>query len=104
MPGSGPAWATSCQTASSGPCQPQRSANQAKASRMPTTQRRRRIRATFTDAQAEMNNSQLFERAQKVIPGGVNSPVRAFRAVGGTPRFISRADGAYMFDAEGKRY
>jgi len=51
-----------------------------------------------------MNNSQLFERAQKVIPGGVNSPVRAFRAVGGTPRFISRADGAYMFDAEGKRY
>jgi len=51
-----------------------------------------------------MNNSQLFERAQKVIPGGVNSPVRAFRAVGGTPRFIARADGAYMFDAEGKRY
>ena len=51
-----------------------------------------------------MNNSQLFERAQKVIPGGVNSPVRAFRAVGGTPRFIARAEGAYMFDAEGKRY
>jgi glutamate-1-semialdehyde 2,1-aminomutase len=52
----------------------------------------------------DMNNSQLFERAQKVIPGGVNSPVRAFRAVGGTPRFIARAQGAYMFDAEGKRY
>jgi len=52
----------------------------------------------------EMNNSQLFERAQKVIPGGVNSPVRAFRAVGGTPRFIARAEGAYMFDAEGRRY
>lgn len=51
-----------------------------------------------------MNNAELFERAQKVIPGGVNSPVRAFRAVGGTPRFIARADGAYMFDAEGKRY
>ena len=51
-----------------------------------------------------MNNSQLFERAQKVIPGGVNSPVRAFRAVGGTPRFIARAEGPYMFDAEGKRY
>ena len=50
------------------------------------------------------SNAQLFERAQKVIPGGVNSPVRAFRAVGGTPRFISRAQGAYMFDAEGKRY
>ena len=49
-------------------------------------------------------NEQLFERAQKVIPGGVNSPVRAFRAVGGTPRFIARGEGAYMVDAEGKRY
>jgi glutamate-1-semialdehyde 2,1-aminomutase len=51
-----------------------------------------------------MSNESLFERAQKVIPGGVNSPVRAFRAVGGTPRFISRAQGPYIFDAEGKRY
>jgi glutamate-1-semialdehyde 2,1-aminomutase len=51
-----------------------------------------------------MTNAQLFERAQKVIPGGVNSPVRAFRAVGGTPRFITRAEGAYIIDAEGKRY
>jgi len=49
-------------------------------------------------------NESLFERAQRVIPGGVNSPVRAFRAVGGTPRFIARAEGAYMWDAEGKRY
>ena len=49
-------------------------------------------------------NAALFERAQRVIPGGVNSPVRAFRAVGGTPRFIVRAEGAYMFDAEGQRY
>ncbi|HEX7689796.1 MAG TPA: glutamate-1-semialdehyde 2,1-aminomutase [Burkholderiaceae bacterium] len=49
-------------------------------------------------------NAQLFERAQRVIPGGVNSPVRAFRAVGGTPRFIARAEGAYMVDAEGRRY
>lgn len=49
-------------------------------------------------------NVQLFERAQRVIPGGVNSPVRAFRAVGGTPRFISRAQGPYIYDAEGKRY
>ena len=49
-------------------------------------------------------NAQLFERAQKVIPGGVNSPVRAFRAVGGTPRFIARAQGPYIFDAEGTRY
>jgi len=51
-----------------------------------------------------MSNESLFARAQKVIPGGVNSPVRAFRAVGGTPRFIARAQGPYMFDAEGKRY
>ena len=50
------------------------------------------------------DNKTLFERAQRVIPGGVNSPVRAFRAVGGTPRFITRGDGAYIYDAEGKRY
>jgi glutamate-1-semialdehyde 2,1-aminomutase len=49
-------------------------------------------------------NEQLFQRAQGVIPGGVNSPVRAFRAVGGTPRFIQRAQGAYMWDAEGTKY
>ena len=54
-----------------------------------------------TDAKT---NASLFERAQRVIPGGVNSPVRAFRAVGGTPRFISRAQGPYMWDAEGRRY
>ena len=49
-------------------------------------------------------NEELFARAQRVIPGGVNSPVRAFRAVGGTPRFIQRAKGAYIFDAEGQGY
>ena len=49
-------------------------------------------------------NLQLFQRAQKVIPGGVNSPVRAFKAVGGTPRFVSRAQGAHFWDANGKRY
>jgi glutamate-1-semialdehyde 2,1-aminomutase len=49
-------------------------------------------------------NAGLFERAQRVIPGGVNSPVRAFRAVGGTPRFIVRAEGPFMWDAEGCRY
>ncbi|MEO5732916.1 MAG: glutamate-1-semialdehyde 2,1-aminomutase, partial [Rubrivivax sp.] len=49
-------------------------------------------------------NQALFERALKVIPGGVNSPVRAFRAVGGTPRFISRAQGSRIWDAEGKAY
>ena len=50
------------------------------------------------------HNQQLFERAQKVIPGGVNSPVRAFRAVGGTPRFVQRAQGAYFWDANGKKH
>jgi len=49
-------------------------------------------------------NLELFQRAARVIPGGVNSPVRAFKAVGGTPRFISRAQGAYMWDANGQRY
>ena len=45
-----------------------------------------------------------MERARRVIPGGVNSPVRAFRAVGGTPRFIQRAQGAYLWDANDQRY
>ncbi|WEF31197.1 glutamate-1-semialdehyde 2,1-aminomutase [Pseudoduganella chitinolytica] len=49
-------------------------------------------------------NDTLFERAQKTTPGGVNSPVRAFRSVGGTPRFITRAEGPYFWDADGKRY
>ncbi|MFK7855517.1 MAG: glutamate-1-semialdehyde 2,1-aminomutase [Granulosicoccus sp.] len=47
---------------------------------------------------------QLFDRAQKVIPGGVNSPVRAFGSVGGTPRFIANASGAYIVDTEQKQY
>jgi glutamate-1-semialdehyde 2,1-aminomutase len=51
-----------------------------------------------------MKNEHLFERAQRFIPGGVNSPVRAFRAVGGTPVFFERASGAYLWDTEGKRY
>ncbi|MBN3855987.1 MULTISPECIES: glutamate-1-semialdehyde 2,1-aminomutase [unclassified Paraburkholderia] len=52
----------------------------------------------------QTTNQALFDRAQRTIPGGVNSPVRAFRSVGGTPRFIERAQGPYMWDAEGKRY
>jgi glutamate-1-semialdehyde 2,1-aminomutase len=51
-----------------------------------------------------MKNQELFERAQRHIPAGVNSPVRAFRAVGGTPPFFERAAGAYLWDAEGRRY
>ncbi|HBQ42421.1 MAG TPA: glutamate-1-semialdehyde-2,1-aminomutase [Halieaceae bacterium] len=49
-------------------------------------------------------SQQLFERALQHIPGGVNSPVRAFKAVGGTPVFVDSADGAYLYDCEGKRY
>ncbi len=58
----------------------------------------------MSSQQPPFTNANLFERAERVIPGGVNSPVRAFRAVGGTPRFIAKAQGAYLFDAEGKRY
>jgi glutamate-1-semialdehyde 2,1-aminomutase len=49
-------------------------------------------------------SKQLFSRAQQHIPGGVNSPVRAFKAVGGTPPFIVKADGPYLYDADGKCY
>jgi len=51
-----------------------------------------------------MSNESLFAKAQQFIPAGVNSPVRAFRAVGGAPRFIARGAGAYMWDTEGRRY
>src|SRR6059058_4802420 len=49
-------------------------------------------------------NEELFERARRVIPGGVDSPVRSFRSVGGTPYFVARAEGAYVWDVEGRRY
>jgi glutamate-1-semialdehyde 2,1-aminomutase len=49
-------------------------------------------------------SKELFERAQKSIPGGVNSPVRAFRSVGGTPLFMKRAEGPYLYDVDGNRY
>jgi glutamate-1-semialdehyde 2,1-aminomutase len=49
-------------------------------------------------------NDELFARAQRTIPAGVNSPVRAFRSVGGTPRFLARGEGPFVFDADGKRY
>jgi glutamate-1-semialdehyde 2,1-aminomutase len=51
-----------------------------------------------------ISSKQLFERAQKTIPGGVNSPVRAFKSVGGTPLFMTRAKGAYLYDADGNEY
>ena len=67
----------------------------------------------MTIAHSQLNDSiiimyqhseQLFERAQQSIPGGVNSPVRAFKSVGGTPLFMQRAKGAYMYDADGNQY
>ncbi|MDE3206983.1 MAG: glutamate-1-semialdehyde 2,1-aminomutase [Acidobacteriota bacterium] len=53
---------------------------------------------------AATRSEALFDRAQRVIPGGVNSPVRAFRSVGGTPYFVARAQGAYVWDVDGHRY
>jgi len=53
---------------------------------------------------AMTRNEQLFEQSQKVIPGGVNSPVRAFKSVGGTPVFFSRAKGSRVWDADGREY
>ena len=49
-------------------------------------------------------SKKLFEEAKKVIPGGVNSPVRAFKSVGGTPVFIKNAKGAYLFDEDNNKY
>src|SRR3954468_11216251 len=46
----------------------------------------------------------LFEKAQEYFPGGVNSPVRAFRSVGGTPLFIEKGDGCFIWDADGNKY
>ena len=50
------------------------------------------------------DSTALFSRAQSFIPGGVNSPVRAFKGVGGTPVFIQKAQGAYIYDTNGKQY
>ena len=50
------------------------------------------------------NSDQLFATACQVLPGGVNSPVRAYRSVGLTPRFIQKAEGSYIYDVEGRRY
>jgi glutamate-1-semialdehyde 2,1-aminomutase len=58
----------------------------------------------MTCSPGELRSQALFERAQRCIPGGVNSPVRAFQAVGGVPRFIARAQGAYLYDADGREY
>ena len=59
---------------------------------------------TATGPLAAGSNRELFERAQRVMPGGVNSPVRSFRSVGGTPYFVARASGPFVWDVEGRRY
>src|SRR5688572_1811519 len=99
-------------TASSGPCRrPRKAPNRTAASPSRRPRNPRERHAVSTDAaspplptNASPTNASLFARAQAVIPGGVNSPVRAFRAVGGTPRFITRAQGPFLWDAEGTRY
>src|SRR6478735_12339760 len=59
----------------------------------------------MSDSSSSATKSQaLFDRALRVTPGGVNSPVRAFRAVGGTPRFMVSGKGAYLTDADGREY
>src|SRR3984893_2906527 len=58
----------------------------------------------MAEAVSGLTNGGVFERAVRVIPGGVNSPVRAFRSVGGTPYFVARASGAHVWDVEGRQY
>ncbi|MEO5929133.1 MAG: aspartate aminotransferase family protein, partial [Candidatus Kapaibacterium sp.] len=58
----------------------------------------------MTDNGIRTESDALFERARRVIPGGVNSPVRGFGGVGGTPVFFEEARGAYLTDADGNRY
>src|SRR5688572_15947199 len=53
---------------------------------------------------SDTKSIELLARAERVIPGGVNSPVRAFRSVGGSPVFVTRAEGAYLFGADGAKY
>ena len=62
------------------------------------------VKAGSASARAARKSATLFARAQAVIPGGVNSPVRAFKAVGGTPRFIASAKGATITDVDGHTY
>jgi glutamate-1-semialdehyde 2,1-aminomutase len=57
-----------------------------------------------TQSEFMSRSEEMYKRAQQYIPGGVNSPVRAFKSVGGTPIFMEKAKGAYMFDVDGNRY
>ena len=66
------------------------------------TQPLRQAQGTALDTSADSRSAAAFARAREVIPGGVNSPVRAFLSVGGSPRFIARAKGAYLYDVDGR--
>ena len=92
--------------ASGGPREVESSENRDAASiAMPSASQRPIADAPQTAIIASLSrNDELFARAQRTIPAGVNSPVRAFRSVGGTPRFFARGEGAYLWDADGKRY
>src|SRR5690349_23043946 len=70
----------------------------------PVPAARARISRRGAQALTTTRNEALFARAQRTIPAGVNSPVRAFGSVGGTPRFFTRGEGACLWDADGKRY
>src|ERR1700749_4902907 len=62
-------------------------------------------RTFYTERMRNLDRSRLLQqRAERLLPGGVDSPVRAFRAVGGDPPFLVRAEGAYLWDADGNRY
>src|SRR5450432_4275861 len=73
-------------------------------SRWPRLRRRGQTSSTMPPIMSDPISAALFERAEKVIPGGVNSPVRAFRALGGKPVFVSRALGSKLFGADGREY
>src|SRR5438876_12461799 len=64
----------------------------------------RMINTSHSIEQQTTRSAEMFDEAKRVIPGGVNSPVRAFRSVGGTPHFIERGEGAYLYDVDGNRY
>src|SRR5690349_22257121 len=70
---------------------------------MPTSPDRPQPSSLDSEPRIE-TSERLFAEAQQVLPGGVSSPVRAFKGVGGTPRFIERGEGPYLFDVDGNRY
>eukprot|EP01083_Nonionella_stella_P244364 850574_1 len=79
-------------------CSPPKTRLRSSAPTSPSSRNAQEIRMNHDQSHA------LFSRAQQLLPGGVNSPVRAFKSVGGEPFFVERADGAYLYDVDGNRY